>query len=187
MSIACECAHGSMHLNADWVLLEPVDRHYDPVSPGTMSYTVLLTNLANRVQPIIRYDLGDSVLIEPGLCPCASPFPTLLVEGRVDEVIRANAASGEPVELLPIALTTVIEEAADGRAFQLVAGGPDSLRLRMPASRESDAAWKSAAGALRAYLDMQGLSNVAIEHDAAPVTTNPASGKLQRVLAHSRA
>ncbi|MGZ5139940.1 MAG: phenylacetate--CoA ligase family protein [Burkholderiales bacterium] len=184
LSIACECAHGSMHLNADWVLLEPVDKNYNPVLPGTMSHTVLLTNLANRVQPIIRYDLGDSVQIEPGLCPCGSPFPALLIEGRTDEVIRVNGASGEPIDLLPIALTTVIEEAANGGAFQLLAAGPDTLKLRMRASRENDAAWKIAAGALRAYLDMQGLPNIVIEHDASPVTLNPASGKLQRVLAH---
>jgi hypothetical protein len=31
---------------------------------------------------------------------------------------------------------------------------------------------------------MQGLSNVAIEHDCTLVAPNPASGKLQRVVAH---
>jgi phenylacetate-coenzyme A ligase PaaK-like adenylate-forming protein len=75
MSIACECAAGSLHLNADWVVLEPVDSDYRPVPPGVMSHSVLLTNLANRVQPIIRYDLGDSVLMEPAPCACGSPFP----------------------------------------------------------------------------------------------------------------
>ena len=65
MSIAFSCAAGWLHVNADWVVLEPVDRRYRPTPPGEMSHTVLLTNLANRVQPIIRYDLGDSVLVNP--------------------------------------------------------------------------------------------------------------------------
>ena len=30
----------------------------------TRSHSVLLTNLANRIQPLIRYDLGDAVTIE---------------------------------------------------------------------------------------------------------------------------
>ena len=54
-----ECAHGHMHLNADWVILEPVDEHQRPVPPGQPSCSVLLTNLANTVQPLIRYDLGE--------------------------------------------------------------------------------------------------------------------------------
>ncbi|MEU6040505.1 hypothetical protein ABZ801_34380 [Actinomadura sp. NPDC047616] len=55
------CEQGWMHLNADWAILEPVDEQYRPVPPGRPSHTVLLTNLANRLQPILRYDLGDAV------------------------------------------------------------------------------------------------------------------------------
>ncbi len=186
MSIACECAHGSLHLNADWVMLEPVDENYDPVLPGTMSHTVLLTNLANRVQPFIRYDLGDRVLIEPGPCPCGSPFPGLLIEGRAGETMRMNGAGGETIELPAIAVTTVLENVTDGRAFQLVAAGHDRLELRVAGCDESDAAWQKAAAALRAYLDTQGLANIAIGHDAAPVARNPASGKLHRVVVPGR-
>ena len=35
---------------------------------GVRSHTVLLTNLANLVQPLIRYDLGDSVTLLEGWC-----------------------------------------------------------------------------------------------------------------------
>ncbi len=65
MSIAFGCDEGWLHVNADWVLLEPVDDDFRPTPPGEPSRTVLLTNLANRVQPIIRYDLGDSVVVNP--------------------------------------------------------------------------------------------------------------------------
>jgi len=185
MSIACECASGSMHLNSDWVLLEPVDRDYRPVPAGVMSHTVLLTNLANRVQPIIRYDLGDSVLIEPQACSCGSPFPVLRVEGRSDEVIRVRGRNGHVVELLPIALTTLVEECAEAHPFQIVQAGPATLKLRLEGGHDAEGAalWRKAARALRSYLDAQDLSNVAIERDARPVAANASSGKLQRVLA----
>jgi phenylacetate-coenzyme A ligase PaaK-like adenylate-forming protein len=130
MSIACECACGSLHLNNDWVVLEPVDRDYRPVPAGTMSYTALLTNLANRVQPIIRYDLGDRILIDTRDCPCGSPLPVLRIEGRTDEVLRLKTASGAVVDLPPVALATVIEECAGTHPFQVVQSGPQTLELR---------------------------------------------------------
>ncbi len=44
------CAHGWYHVNSDWAVLEPVDADYRPVPPGELSHTVLISNLANRVQ-----------------------------------------------------------------------------------------------------------------------------------------
>ena len=55
------CAHGWLHIHSDWVILEPVDANFQPTPPGEVSHTVLLSNLYNRAQPILRYDLGDSV------------------------------------------------------------------------------------------------------------------------------
>jgi phenylacetate-coenzyme A ligase PaaK-like adenylate-forming protein len=187
MSIACECGCGALHLNADWVVLEPVDREFRPVPSNVMSHTVLLTNLANRVQPIIRYDLGDSVLIEDAPCACGSPFPVLRLEGRADEVIRVQSADGRLVDLLPIALTTLIEECVASRPFQVVQTGANMLNLRIESSRDDDSAAlrDRAYRALREHLDAQGLSSVSIQHDARPVAFNPRSGKLQRVVAQS--
>ena len=34
-SIAFGCDAGWLHLNADWVMVEPVDQDYRPVPPGT--------------------------------------------------------------------------------------------------------------------------------------------------------
>ena len=36
--------------------------------PGTRSDALLVTNLANYVQPVIRYQLGDSVVISDHRC-----------------------------------------------------------------------------------------------------------------------
>ena len=63
--ISYSCDDGWLHVNSDWVVLEPVDADGRPTSPGTQSHTVLITNLANRVQPILRYDLGDRILQRP--------------------------------------------------------------------------------------------------------------------------
>jgi len=88
------CKHHRLHVNSDWYLLEPVDEHDRPVPPGQLSYAVLVTNLASRVQPLIRYKMGDRVTISPDACPCGSPFPVIRVIGRTDEILTFPIPAG---------------------------------------------------------------------------------------------
>lgn len=81
------CERQWLHVNSDWVVCEPVDAEYWRVPPGTQSHTVLLSNLANRVQPILRYDLGDSIVQRPDPCPCGNPLPAIRVQGRAADVL----------------------------------------------------------------------------------------------------
>ena len=74
-AMAWECAEGCLHLNHDWLILEPVDRQLRAVPPGEVSHSVLLTNLANRTQPLLRYRLGDSLRVLPDACACGSRLP----------------------------------------------------------------------------------------------------------------
>jgi phenylacetate-coenzyme A ligase PaaK-like adenylate-forming protein len=179
VAIAWECTHGALHVNADWVVLEPVDRDMRPVPPGTASHTVLLTNLANRVQPILRHDLGDSVTVGTVPCPCGSPMPTLRVEGRRDDVLVLEGIDG-PVHLLPLALVTVMEDEAGVFDFQLVARDAGTLLLRLPPSSDPGAR-QACHRALRAFLDTQGLATVRVLDDPRAPVHESASGKLRRV------
>ena len=60
-----ECRQGQMHLNADWIIFEPVDADHNPIPAGQLSDRLLITNLANWVMPIIRYELGDRLTFSP--------------------------------------------------------------------------------------------------------------------------
>jgi phenylacetate-CoA ligase len=142
LPIAWECAHGHLHVNEDWVLLEPVDEHYRPMPRGERSHSVLLTNLANLVQPLIRYDLGDQVTWSGQRCGCGSALPVIEVRGRSDDVMQVpSQRKGETVSLLPMALCTVIEEECGVFDFQLRQHGPSTLVLRLPLrGQEADAA-----------------------------------------------
>jgi phenylacetate-CoA ligase len=90
--------HPGSHVNADWVILEVVDAAGRPVLPGEMGYKVLLTNLANAVQPLIRYELGDRLRMATTPCACGSRLPRIeRIDGRVAEVFRIDTATGPKV------------------------------------------------------------------------------------------
>jgi putative adenylate-forming enzyme len=184
LSIGYGCSEGWLHVNADWIVLEPVDRDHRPTPPGKTSHTVLLTNLANRAQPLVRYDLGDSITEKPKPCACGSPLPAIQVEGRRDDIVSMRAADGGTVRLLPLALTTVVEEAAGLHRFQILQTAGDRLALRLDPkeARDRDAAWSVASEALRTYLARQSLGNVAVtlERDL-PARADPRTGKLRQV------
>jgi phenylacetate-CoA ligase len=74
MPLALQCRRGQLHLNSDWFVTEPIDAAGQPVPPGSRSDGLLVTNLANYVQPIIRYQLDDSVVVSKQPCECGSPL-----------------------------------------------------------------------------------------------------------------
>ena len=68
---AFPCGVGEgMHIADDLVILEPVDRQGNVVPYGQPADRVLLTNLYNLDQPLIRYDLADAMTIIDTPCPC---------------------------------------------------------------------------------------------------------------------
>ncbi len=181
--IALECEQGWLHVSADWALLEAVDELYQPVAAGQPSFTVLLTNLANRVQPLIRYDLGDSIITRPDPCPCGNPLPAIQVEGRRDELLQLQTPSGAWIPLLPMALGTVIEETPGVRRFQVIQTGPATLTVRLEAvvASHTDAVWQEVEPHLRSYLAAQGLASVTLERASELPQRDPRSGKFRHV------
>jgi phenylacetate-coenzyme A ligase PaaK-like adenylate-forming protein len=183
--IALDCPRGWLHVNSDWAILEPVGTDYGPTPPGEYSHTVLLTNLANRVQPIIRYDLGDSVLAKSGPCECGNPLPAIRVAGRRDDVLRLLAADGTFVRILPLAIGSVLDEAPGLHRSQLVQTAPASLRLRVEPEPGADAGavWLSASGKLLEYLAGLELGNVGVVRAEEPPEQSGQSGKFRQVIA----
>lgn len=182
-ALAVPCRHAVLHVNTDWYLLEPVDDQGRPVPPGTTSYTTLVTNLANRVQPVIRFDLGDRVTVGAEPCGCGSPFPTVTVEGRTNDVLVLPAADGGVVTVLPLAVETVVEETPGVHRFQLFQIGPSTLRLRLEAVPGTDPAALRVVveTALLTFLAAQGVAAASVQHDPERPHPETRSGKLRNL------
>jgi phenylacetate-coenzyme A ligase PaaK-like adenylate-forming protein len=183
--MAFSCDRDWLHVNSDWAILEPVDEDFRPVPAGEPSHSVLLTNLANRVQPIVRYDLGDSVLVRPDPCPCGNPLPAIRVAGRRDDVLRLEAADGRTVKILPLAIGSVVDETPGVHRSQLVQTGPAAIRLRLDLKPGADGeeAWRNAIASLSAYLREQGLANVGLVRASEPPEQKARFGKFRQVIA----
>jgi phenylacetate-coenzyme A ligase PaaK-like adenylate-forming protein len=184
LPLAFECRCGNLHLNSDWVILEPVDAQGRVLAPGRQGVTTLLTNLANHVQPLIRYDLGDRVTLHAGSCPCGGSLPVIEVQGRDDDSLNLAAPDGRTVCILPLAVSTVLEEEAGLCDFQVVQQGVGDLLLciglRGPQARS---ALRRGRAALKAFLERQGAGHVRIHGCSGQPGRRGRSGKVQRVVA----
>ncbi|HEY2255401.1 MAG TPA: phenylacetate--CoA ligase family protein [Variovorax sp.] len=184
LSLAFECRRGRLHLNSDWAVLESVDAYGHAVAPGQPGATTLLTNLANRVQPLVRYDLGDRVTLTDLACACGSSMPAIEVDGRDDDTLCFDTGHGSrSVKVLPLAISTVLEEDAGLFDFQLVQQGPHELLLRTGLHGEAaQLALSKASSVLAAFLARQGAREVHIECHAQETARCGRSGKTMRVV-----
>ena len=83
---AFPCGVGEgMHIADDLVILEPADADGNVVPYGQPADRMLLTNLYNLAQPLIRYDLADAVTISDDPCPCGCAHRRITsVNGRIN-------------------------------------------------------------------------------------------------------
>jgi phenylacetate-coenzyme A ligase PaaK-like adenylate-forming protein len=182
LALASECRCGTLHLNSDWAILEVLDDQGRPVAEGVPGERALLTNLANHVQPLIRFDIGDRITLM-GPCACGSPLPALQVLGRCDDLLRLAGRRGGAAGLSPLALTTVLEDDAGLFDFQLRQQAPDHLVLTCSAAGpDAQAGLRRGRAALQAFLERQGLRGIHIDGHAGQVPQRGRSGKAQRVV-----
>jgi phenylacetate-CoA ligase len=184
-TMALDCREGWLHVNSDWALLEPVDAAYRATPAGSESYTVLLTDLADRLQPIVRYDLGDSIVARPDACPCGSPFPAIQVRGRRDDVLRMAGRDGREVAVLPLAIGAALESAPGVHRGQILQTGPLTLRVRLETEARASVedVWAAVLGNVRAFLAAQGLADVELVRAEEPPVRSPTSGKFRQIIA----
>ena len=151
--------HPELEVHEDVVLVEVVDERGRPVPPGRPGAKVLVTNLVNFAQPLIRYELTDAVTLAAGPNPTGRPWRRIAaVEGRSEEVLHLPARGGGRAAVHPSALEAALAPAPevrqyqflyDGRALQALvvlapdapAGTPDRLRHALERAIEATGAW----------------------------------------------
>lgn len=181
-AVACECTRQHLHLNDDWVIVEPVDSQGNPVPDGKLADKYLLTNLYNYTQPMIRYEVTDRIILHREPCPCGNPSPWLEIEGRNDDVLTFSE-DGKEIRVPPLAIYARLKEVHELRRFQLLKYPQNRVELRLePGSGIGRAeAFEKASEALRELLAVYGISHVTVALSEELPKQHPVSGKFKHV------
>lgn len=119
--IAAECdAHHGMHLFEDLLIVEPVDLENRPVPVGEFAAKLLITSLTNRTQPLIRYELNDSVQLATTVCSSKRPFALVEgVQGRTEDILHFPDRNGKQTAVHPNLFHQVMDTVAVG-SWQII-------------------------------------------------------------------
>ena len=178
--------NGGAHINADWAILEVVDVAGRPVPPGTLGSKVLVTNLANRVQPFIRYEIGDRVALATRPCQCGSRLPRIeRIEGRDAEVFWIR--DGQRDRLLSgVLFHHAADSLRDIREWQVEQVERNRLEVRLELVPGASLAEEGPKSRFLQKLHELGLpQGVATEvHIVSNLGPDRATGKMRRMISH---
>ena len=114
--IAHECPQGGMHLTAEDLIVEIVDPDGAALPPGQAG-EIVVTHLATRDFPFIRYRTGDVAVMSRERCACGRGLPKLEeIQGRSTDFVVA--ADGTVMHGL--ALIYILRDLAGVQAFKVV-------------------------------------------------------------------
>lgn len=150
---------------------------------GQRADKLLLTNLYNYTQPIIRYEVTAQIILHREPCPCGNPSPWLEIEGRNDDVLTLER-DGKPVRIPPLAIYAELKEVHELKRFQLLKhrGNTVELRLEPRADTDRSKAFEAACGALKKRFRLYGVEDVAVVLSEELPRPHPRSGKFKHII-----
>jgi len=165
--------HATLTFASDLCIVELVDEADRPVPVGVRSAKVLVTNLYNRVQPLIRYELEDSFIRDPEAGDSGHLRAT--VEGRADDILHYGATSIHPLTIRAVMVKT--PEVMDYQVRQTPRGIELAVLVEGPLDHIS------LCERLRAALKEAGLCDPVVGIRAvADLDRSRGTGKLRRFL-----
>lgn len=114
--IAHQCPSGSMHITAEDIAVEIVDALGQVLPPG-QSGEIVVTHLATRDFPFIRYRTGDIGVLDDTPCACGRGLPVLKeIQGRSTDFVIAL----DGTVMHGLSLIYVLRDIPAVRAFKII-------------------------------------------------------------------
>ena len=105
-----------MHITAEDIIVEIVDPQGRPV-PAGQSGEVVVTHLATKDFPFIRYRTGDVAVMDDGQCACGRGLPMLKeIQGRTTDFVVA----ADGTVLHGLALIYILRDRPGVKQFKIV-------------------------------------------------------------------
>lgn len=164
-----------LHLNDDWVIVEPVDKHIRPLGESDQwSAGLLVTDLTNYVQPVIRYYVSDVVRISrKPLDQCN--LPCLEIRGRM---LDSYTICGNTFGVAGLVIESEVWPHLI--KYQFVQTAHDTIQLRGLCSAHSnpEQVLGSLSKHLKQFLAQHGCPDAKVEWSLEPFIPNKRGGKI---------
>ena len=129
--IAHECPEGGMHLTAEDIVVELVDPQGWPVPAGEAG-EIVVTHLATKDFPFIRYRTGDVAVMDDRRCACGRGLPMLKeIQGRTTDFVVAS----DGTVMHGLALIYILRDLPGLRQFKIVQESRQSTRVLLAPER----------------------------------------------------
>jgi phenylacetate-coenzyme A ligase PaaK-like adenylate-forming protein len=166
-ALASECTHRHVHVNDDWIIVEPVDERYNPVPSGQLASRWLMTGLHSYTQPFIRYEITDRIVLHNEGCPCGRISPWIEIDGRANDLLLFTGKEGEEVRIAPMTFSVLKSEIRNIGRYQVVIHKGNRVELRLETD-DKTAIFEQADALIRAFLAKNGVSAEAVLSDSPP-------------------
>jgi len=164
-----------LHINEDWVIVEPVDKDMNLMGEtDEWSAGLLITDLSNFVQPIIRYYVSDVIRISRKPVDNCN-LPCLEIRGRMlDNYTICGKTFGV------VGLVTESEVWPHLIKYQFVQIADDTIQLRGLCSADSDPTevLDGLSEHLKLFLAQHGCPEAKVEWSLEPFIPNKRGGKI---------
>lgn len=125
--IAHQCPEGEMHITAEDIIVEIIDTEGKVLPPGS-SGEIVVTHLASRDFPFIRYRTGDIGVVSTRQCRCGRGLPVLQeIQGRTTDFVVAQ----DGTIMHGLALIYVLRDLPGVQAFKIVQESLDHTRIML--------------------------------------------------------
>lgn len=125
--IAHECPQGGMHISAEDIVVEIVNPAGEVV-PGGESGEIVVTHLATREFPFIRYRTGDIGLLRNDRCACGRGLPMLdKIEGRSTDFVVAE----DGTVMHGLALIYILRDLPEITSFKIIQESRQQVRVQI--------------------------------------------------------
>lgn len=123
--VAHACPQGSMHITAEDIIVEIVDQQ-GAVQPFGTAGEIVVTHLATRDFPFIRYRTGDIGILDNRPCACGRGLPLLKeIQGRSTDFLVAQ----DGTVMHGLALIYVLRDLTGIRSFKVIQESIDHTRV----------------------------------------------------------
>ena len=138
--IASACKYGHLHINEELVYVELYDEDGNIIEEeNVVGHKMIITNLINYAQPLIRYEMNDMIVLDKG-CLCGSKYRIIKkVLGRHDDLLYFLDQSNNKKYVFPdLFVRWIIVCSENIREFQVIQDKVNQVMIYVDTIKKDD-------------------------------------------------